>query len=114
MNLARVVARKLRSFGGRRSTPNTSGMPRNYYGLNLLDKKLEHHIDFDNGIFVEVGANDGQTQSNTAYFARHRGWRGLLIEPIPELAARCRVARPEAWWKIARWSPPVLTARASR
>jgi FkbM family methyltransferase len=36
------------------------------------------------------------TQSNTAYFARHRGWRGLLIEPIPDLASRCRLARPES------------------
>ncbi len=71
-------------------------MPRQYYGLDELDKKLEPYIDFDNGIFVEAGANDGQTQSNTAYFARHRGWRGLLVEPIPELAARCRVARPES------------------
>jgi len=69
---------------------------RRYYGLDELDRKLEPYIDFDNGIFVEAGANDGQTQSNTAYFARHRGWRGLLIEPIPGLAARCRVARPES------------------
>ncbi len=70
--------------------------PKHYYGLNDLDKKLEPYIDFDNGIFVEAGANDGQTQSNTAYFARHRGWRGLLVEPIPELASRCRVTRPES------------------
>lgn len=69
---------------------------RQYYGLNELDRKLESYIDFDNGIFVEAGANDGQNQSNTAYFARHRGWRGLLVEPIPELAARCRAARLES------------------
>jgi FkbM family methyltransferase len=70
--------------------------PRHYYGLDGLDKKLEPYIDFDNGIFVEAGANDGQTQSNTAYFARHRGWRGILVEPIPDLAAKCRLARPES------------------
>jgi FkbM family methyltransferase len=74
----------------------TVAAPKQYYGLAGLDKQLEPHIDFDNGIFVEAGANDGQTQSNTAYFARHRGWRGLLVEPIPELAARCRAARPES------------------
>jgi FkbM family methyltransferase len=71
-------------------------VPKQYYGLDGLDRKLEPYIDFDNGIFIEAGANDGQTQSNTAYFARHRGWRGLLVEPIPELAARCRAARPES------------------
>lgn len=70
--------------------------PKQYYGLDGLDKRLEPYIDFDNGTFIEAGANDGQTQSNTAYFARHRGWRGLLVEPIPELAARCRAARPES------------------
>ena len=64
--------------------------------FNQLDKKLEQYLDFDNGIFVEAGAHDGETQSNTAYFARHRGWSGLLVEPIPELAARCRAARPES------------------
>ncbi|HZR76044.1 FkbM family methyltransferase [Bradyrhizobium sp.] len=69
---------------------------KHYYGLNELDRKLERYIDFDGGIFVEAGANDGQNQSNTAYFARHRGWRGVLVEPIPELAERCRVARPES------------------
>jgi FkbM family methyltransferase len=51
-------------------------------------------LDFTNGFFVEAGANDGMNQSNTLYFERHRGWTGLLIEPIPELAARCRVNRP--------------------
>jgi len=71
-------------------------VPKQYYGLDGLDKKLEPYIDFDNGIFIEAGANDGQTQSNTAYFARHRRWRGLLVEPIPELAARCRATRPES------------------
>ena len=96
MNLARVMVRKLRSFGDHRSTPNAAGLPGSYYGLNELDKKLEQYIDFDNGLFVEAGANDGETQSNTAYFARHRGWRGLLVEPIPELAARCRAARLES------------------
>jgi FkbM family methyltransferase len=88
---ARRVFRRVASVG-----TNPGANPKQYYGLAGLDKKLEPHIDFDNGIFVEAGANDGQTQSNTAYFARHRGWRGLLVEPIPELAARCRAARPES------------------
>ena len=96
LKVVRAVARRLRSLGGRRLTPNAAETSRNYYGLDQLDEKLEPYVDFDNGIFVEAGANDGQTQSNTAYFARHRGWRGLLVEPIPELAGRCRLARPES------------------
>lgn len=69
---------------------------RRYYGLNELDRKLERHLDFDEGVFVEAGANDGVNQSNTLYFERHRRWRGLLVEPVPELAALCRRNRPKA------------------
>ncbi len=69
---------------------------RRYYGLDGLDRKLEPHLDFDRGVFVEAGANDGLSQSNTAYFEESRGWRGLLIEPIPDLAERCRANRPRS------------------
>lgn len=67
-----------------------------WYGLEQLDRKLEPYLDVDGGVFVEAGANDGLAQSNTCYFERHRGWTGLLVEPIPELAARCRANRPHA------------------
>jgi FkbM family methyltransferase len=58
--------------------------------LNNLDRKLERHLDFDGGFFVEAGANDGVDQSNTYYFEKIRGWQGLLVEPQPEFAAACR------------------------
>jgi len=54
-----------------------------YFALNNLDKSLETFIDFNNGYFVELGANDGVNQSNTLYFEHFRGWRGVLIEPCP-------------------------------
>jgi len=59
-------------------------------GLFDLDRKLERHLDFDGGVFVEAGANNGLDQSNTYYFERFRGWSGLLVEPEPSLAAACR------------------------
>jgi hypothetical protein len=34
------------------------------------------------GVFIELGANDGLTQSNTAFFEFSRGWTGLLVEPV--------------------------------
>jgi FkbM family methyltransferase len=93
----RLIGRLTRAFAYSSSVAGRNvAAVKQYYGLDGLDKKLEPFVDFENGIFVEAGANDGQTQSNTAYFARHRGWYGLLVEPIPELAARCRVARPES------------------
>lgn len=39
----------------------------------------------ENGSFVEVGAYDGITYSNTWGLAE-RGWTGLLLEPVPALA----------------------------
>lgn len=66
------------------------------FGLDALDLKLAMHVKSSRGFYVEAGANDGVAQSNTLLFARYRGWRGLLVEPVPELAARCRALRPES------------------
>ena len=60
-----------------------------------LDTKLEPYLR-DGGIFVEAGANDGYRKSNTYYLERFRGWTGVLIEPIPALAAQCRRQRPRS------------------
>ncbi|QDL91804.1 FkbM family methyltransferase [Paroceanicella profunda] len=40
------------------------------------------------GVFVEVGAYDGITGSNTAFFEAFRGWTGLLVEAAPHLHAQ--------------------------
>lgn len=41
-------------------------------------------IDYTKGgFFVECGALDGETRSNTLYFERYYGWTGLLIEADP-------------------------------
>jgi FkbM family methyltransferase len=61
--------------------------------LNALDRKLEKYLDSDNGVFLEIGANDGFKQSNTYYFEKMRNWRGILIEPIPMLYERCKKRR---------------------
>lgn len=64
------------------------------YALNELDLKLLPYLRDRRGFFIEAGANDGMSQSNTLYFERYRGWRGLLVEPIPALAEKCRTNRP--------------------
>ena len=68
---------------------------RKSFSLNQLDIKLQKYINFENGFFIEVGANDGISQSNTLYFEKHMGWNGLLIEAIPDLAEKCRQNRPK-------------------
>ena len=37
------------------------------------------------GFFVDVGAHDGVSISNTLFFERELGWKGICIEPIPDI-----------------------------
>jgi FkbM family methyltransferase len=50
-----------------------------------MDRKLQTYLP-QRGVFVEAGANDGYRQSNTYYLERCRGWTGVLVEPVPDLA----------------------------
>lgn len=36
------------------------------------------------GTFIEIGAYNGIGFSNTYFFEKDRGWKGICIEPIPE------------------------------
>ncbi len=45
---------------------------------------------------MEAGANDGIKQSNTLFYEKYHDWRGILIEPVPHLAQKCRANRPKA------------------
>jgi FkbM family methyltransferase len=65
--------------------------------LHGLDRRLERYLDFDGGFFIEAGANDGFAQSNTYYFEKLRNWSGILVEPIPELFAKCRALRQKSF-----------------
>lgn len=71
-----------------------------YYGYLDLDAKVERYMDFNGGFFFEAGANDGITQSNTRHFEENRGWRGILVEPIPQKFKECVKNRPDA---IVEW-----------
>lgn len=60
--------------------------------LNGLDRRVAPRLP-NVGVFLEVGANDGYSQSNTYHLERIRGWAGILIEPHPSLYERCRKLR---------------------
>lgn len=45
------------------------------------------------GTFVDVGAYDGVTGSNTMFFERWRGWTGVLVEPVEEQRAKAEMLR---------------------
>jgi FkbM family methyltransferase len=64
-----------------------------YQAQNGEDRWLDAHFGGKReGFFVEVGAYDGVRFSNS-YFFEQRGWRGVLVEPDPAMAERCRTAR---------------------
>src|SRR5580704_4340385 len=43
-----------------------------------------------NGYFVEVGAFDGESFSNTSFLA-DQGWSGIYVEPIPAFCSRIKL-----------------------
>jgi FkbM family methyltransferase len=56
-----------------------------FNGYDGLDKRMLKYINYRNGFYIECGANDGVNQSNTWYFEKTLGWKGLLIEPVEEV-----------------------------
>jgi FkbM family methyltransferase len=64
-----------------------------YFGFKKLDKKLLDYLNYKNGFYVELGAADGITQSNTRYFEKNLGWKGILIEPEINNFIKCKKNR---------------------
>tara|TARA_Y100000294_G_C8561331_1_gene339192 strand:+ start:1826 stop:2539 length:714 start_codon:yes stop_codon:yes gene_type:complete len=64
-----------------------------YNALNELDKKLEQYLNYEDGYFIELGANNGVEQSNTFYFEKYKNWNGILIEPILHKYIDCKKNR---------------------
>lgn len=89
------IRRTLRPIkeAGRTQLERAGWLPRRSFALNALDHKLLQFIDFRYGFFVEAGGNDGITQSNSYFFEKYLGWRGILVEPVPHLAQLCRQNR---------------------
>lgn len=64
---------------------------------NDLDFKLSKYLNFRNGVFIEAGANDGYSQSNTFFLEKGLKWKGLLIEAVPELYEKCKRLRKRSF-----------------
>jgi len=61
-------------------------------GIPLQDK-LNKIINKKKGFFIELGANDGLFQSNTAFFEKELDWTGILIEPSFKGYELCKINR---------------------
>lgn len=63
------------------------------YSLHELDEKLLKYLNYEKGFFIECGANDGISQSNTLLLEQKLQWNGLLIEPGEINFNKCKNAR---------------------
>jgi len=53
---------------------------------------MDEFLDFNNGFYIEAGANNGLAQSNTIRLEM-MGWHGLLIEPNKQRLSECQANR---------------------
>ena len=51
--------------------------------LNQDINVVTHYKDKKNGYFIEIGASDGISLSNTYILEKNYGWTGICVEPIP-------------------------------
>lgn len=61
-----------------------------------LENKLDKLFNKNDGFFIELGANNGLFQSNTAFLEKKRNWKGILIEPSIYGCKSCVVNRPNS------------------
>lgn len=86
-------ATRKRLVHARRRVFEAAGSPRYSMPAHAgMDVALQRYLPA-RGTFLEAGANDGYTWSNTYYLERFRGWRGVLVEGIPALSEECRRLR---------------------
>jgi hypothetical protein len=57
---------------------------------------LEYYKNKRNGYFVEVGASDGVSFSNTYLLEKDFGWKGVCVEALPEKFKQLCKSRPTA------------------
>lgn len=59
------------------------------YSQNEEERIILEYFGSETGTFIDIGANDGVTFSNTRALAE-RGWRGVLVEPSPQAFAKLK------------------------
>lgn len=64
-------------------------MSQEYQSQCGQDKYLDKRVfrKKTGGFFLDIGAHNGKTFSNTWFFEKSRDWNGICVEPIPEVFA---------------------------
>jgi len=88
--------------GSQRLTTKFTGSNSQYGQSEYVNKLLNNRT---NGFFVECGAADGETLSNSIYFELLRNWTGLLVEVNPRLYSKLLKTNRHAYSLNAGLSP---------
>jgi len=66
-----------------------------YYSQCGQDKYVHEHYfkNCQNGVFIDIGAHNGITYSNTYFFEKEKGWTGICVEPMPQRFAELKISR---------------------
>lgn len=72
------------------------------------------HLQQKPGTFMEIGASDGEFRSLTLYVEQRLGFRGVLVEPHPELYRRLRAVGRSAYSINACATPDLGHRRVSQ
>src|SRR4051812_7676853 len=66
------------------------------YQSQCKQDKFVNEVIFNNkrnGVFVDIGANDGITFSNSYFFEKQLGWTGLCVEPLESTFQKLKAVR---------------------
>ena len=79
---------------------NLLGRPENtkYFSQEKQDEYVDRYFhEATNNVFLEVGAVDGVSLSNTLFLERERNWTGLLIEPNKDFYSKLAMVHRKAY-----------------
>ncbi|XP_042858426.1 protein Star-like [Penaeus japonicus] len=80
---------------GPRSLSRPNVVDYSQYGQSKIFNKMLRNMT--NGFFIEVGAHDGESLSNSLFFEKQHNWTGLLIEANPQLYAKLKTKGRKAY-----------------
>ena len=79
----------------------------NFYRSQYEQDRILNETYFKNkvgGVFVDIGAHDGETLSNTFFYEKALNWKGLCIEPLPKVFKQLEQKRSCALVEGAAWN----------
>jgi FkbM family methyltransferase len=81
-----IIAQLIRKIKGEKSHADLykDNIANGYYSQYGQDCFIANKLaNKKGGVFLDIGANDGVSLSNSYYFEKHLNWTGIAIEPIP-------------------------------